>query len=56
MQFLRGKEYADLDKHAIERAIAGYLDLYATLVALELRRQEQIPAWEGILLVKEREA
>jgi hypothetical protein len=39
----------------IERAIAGYLDLYATLVALELRRQEQIPAWEGILLVKARE-
>lgn len=55
-KFLRGKEYADLDKDAIERAIAGYLDLYATLVTLELRRQEQLPAWEGILLVKERGA
>ncbi|MHB8595704.1 MAG: NACHT domain-containing protein [Ktedonobacteraceae bacterium] len=55
-QFLRGKEYADLDKDAIEQAIAGYLDLYVTLVILELRRQEQIPAWEGILLVKERGA
>lgn len=54
-QFLRGKEYADPDEDAIERATAGYLDLYVALVILELRRQEQIPAWEGILLVKERE-
>jgi SpoVK/Ycf46/Vps4 family AAA+-type ATPase len=55
-QFLRGKDYADLDKGALERTIAGYLDLYLTLVSLELRRQEQVPAWEGILLVKERAA
>jgi hypothetical protein len=53
-QFLRGKDYADLDKGAFEQTIAGYLDLYLTLVILELRRQEQISAWEGILLVKER--
>jgi hypothetical protein len=53
-QYLWLKDYADLDKGAFERAIAGYLDLYLVLVILELRRQEQIPAWEGILLVKER--
>ena len=52
-QFLWGKDYADLDSAAFERTIAGYLDLYLTLVILELRRQGQVPAWEGILLVKE---
>lgn len=54
--YLWGKDYADLDKEAFERTIAGYLDLYLTLVILELRRQKQIPAWEGILLIKERYA
>ncbi len=52
--YLWGKDYADLDSAAFEQAIAGYLDLYLTLLILELRRQGQVPAWEGILLIKER--
>jgi hypothetical protein len=52
--FLWGKDYADLDKGAFEQTIVGYLGLYLRLVFLELRCQGQVPAWEGILLVKER--
>lgn len=49
--FLRWKDYENLEPAAFEHMIAGCLDLYLTLVILELRREEQLPAWEGILLV-----
>lgn len=53
-QFLWGKDYADLDRDSLEQVIAGCLDLYLTLIILELRSEARLPAWEAILLVETR--